>query len=54
MAVVDGDVLREVWGGDLGYSEADRRLNMGCMSRLGRLGPLTRTSDTDKPSPGSD
>lgn len=34
--LVDGDVVREVWGGDLGYSEADRRVNMGRMSRLCR------------------
>ena len=35
--LVDGDVLREVWGGDLGYSEEDRKINMGRMSRLCRF-----------------
>ncbi len=33
---VDGDVMREVWGGDLGYSEADRRANMARIARLCR------------------
>lgn len=32
--LIDGDVVREVWGGDLGYSEEDRRKNMGRMARL--------------------
>ena len=36
IVLVDGDVVREVWGGDLGYSEADRRINMGRMARLSR------------------
>ena len=34
--LVDGDVLREVFGGDLGYSEDDRRRNMVRMARLCR------------------
>lgn len=33
---VDGDVIREVWGGDLGYSEEDRRKNMARIARLCR------------------
>lgn len=33
---VDGDVVREVFGGDLGYTEADRRANMMRMARLCR------------------
>ena len=34
--LVDGDVLREVFGGDLGYSEEDRSKNMKRMARLCR------------------
>lgn len=33
---VDGDMVREVFGGDLGYSDADRRANMMRMARLCR------------------
>lgn len=34
IVAVDGDVVREVFGGDLGYTEADRRANMMRMARL--------------------
>ena len=34
--LVDGDVMREVFGDDLGYSEEDRRKNMGRVARLCR------------------
>ncbi len=34
--LVDGDVVREVFGNDLGYSEDDRRKNMARMARLCR------------------
>lgn len=36
LLMVDGDILRDVFGGDLGYSEEDRRKNMGRMARLCR------------------
>ena len=34
VALVDGDVVRKVWGDELGYSAGDRRINMMRIARL--------------------
>jgi len=34
---LDGDVVREAFGGDLGYTEADRKVQIGRMQRMARL-----------------
>ncbi|WP_461209863.1 adenylyl-sulfate kinase [Desulfocurvus sp. DL9XJH121] len=36
VALVDGDVLREVWGGDLGHTMEDRKRNADRLCRLCR------------------
>ncbi len=37
VVILDGDTLREVFGGDLGYTEDDRRKSAGRNSRICRM-----------------
>jgi cytidine diphosphoramidate kinase len=37
LVYLDGDILREVWGNDLGHDIADREVNAGRASRLCRM-----------------
>lgn len=37
VVLLDGDTLREVFGGDLGYSEKDRRTSAGRNARISRM-----------------
>ncbi len=37
VVILDGDTLREVFGGDLGYTEKDRRNSAGRNSRICRM-----------------